>query len=244
MPQEKSAAPIPASEPMSVTERAYRYVRARVEDGTIAPGTQIVTRAIAREIGASLNPVREAIGRLASEGIVDHVPGAGARVRRLTRAELVELYGMREAIETYAAAEAARLITEAELAELDAVLQTYHRLVLLLREHGTLDEVQAGKWIECNVRFHRTLVDAARNRYLCKCIHDFRILTRIFDAHRRVHAVPTLRVAAWTWRTHGKLLRMLRRRDGDAARAIVKEQLRTGLRHTLNVLAEASDDFF
>ena len=103
--------------------RAYAHVRELVLSGNLAPGTRLVTRTLAAKMGTSLNPVREALGRLASEGIVEHVPGAGAFVRQLGRHEIEEIYGMREALEPYAAEQAARLATVEELDELEAILQ-------------------------------------------------------------------------------------------------------------------------
>ena len=86
--------------------------------GDLAPGTRLVNRSLAKELGISFTPLREAINQLASEGLVEYVPGGGAFVRRLDRHQLAQLYDLREALEPFAAAEAAKHITEHELEEL------------------------------------------------------------------------------------------------------------------------------
>ena len=67
---------------MSLAEQAYRHIRSKLSNGTFVPGEQLVNRVLATEIGVSVIPVREAINRLATEGLVEHVPGSGAFVRQ------------------------------------------------------------------------------------------------------------------------------------------------------------------
>ena len=83
----------------TLTEKSYRHIRDLLVDGELQPGDRLVTRVLAEKIGVSLAPVREAIFRLSSEGLVEHVPGAGAFVRTPQAQDLEELYVLREAVE-------------------------------------------------------------------------------------------------------------------------------------------------
>ena len=223
-------------------DRAYAHVRELVFSGKLPPGTRLVTRTLAAETGTSLNPVREALGRLASEGIVDHVPGAGSFVRRLGRREVEEIYEMREALESHAAESAARLITEAELEELAAVCESWHGLVRRLRNGPNEDEVEdfVRAWVDQNQRFHALLVEAARNSLLTRTVKTFRLQEAVF-VHQRRHGPLPLGEAARTWASHTRLLRALRRRDGIAASMIVREQMKTGRRYMLARLREEGE---
>jgi DNA-binding GntR family transcriptional regulator len=69
------------------SERAYRHIRRMLLAGDVVPGARLSYGLIGREIGVSATPVREAVGQLASEGLVELVPQLGAVVRRLTRSE-------------------------------------------------------------------------------------------------------------------------------------------------------------
>ena len=85
----------------TLCEKAYQHVRVLLTRGELPPGQKLVTRNLANDIGVSLAPVREALSRLATEGLVEHVPGAGVFVRKLDRQDLEELYILRDAIESY-----------------------------------------------------------------------------------------------------------------------------------------------
>jgi DNA-binding GntR family transcriptional regulator len=218
---------------VSPAQRAYDYLLGKVTSGELPTGTRLVTRAIAKEVGTSLNPVREALGRLATRGIIEHIPGAGAFVRNPDRQELSELYGMREAIEVYAASEAARLISEPEIDELRRLCDEFHTIARSIRARGHATRDESDQWFDLTVRFHRVLVDAARNRFLSKALTEYRLVSGIFDEHRRRHTIETLSTAAITWRRLATLVRALRRRDSEAASAMVRKLIRVGRNNTL-----------
>ena len=87
--------------PENHSQRAYSHIRSKLLDGSATPGSRLSYGPIGKEIGVSATPVREAVGQLASEGFVELVPQLGAIVRDLTRDEAVELYELREALESY-----------------------------------------------------------------------------------------------------------------------------------------------
>ena len=69
----------------TVADRIAERIREAIHDGSYSPGTRLVERSVARELGVSHIPVREALARLADEGLVDRMPRRGARVAELTR---------------------------------------------------------------------------------------------------------------------------------------------------------------
>lgn len=214
----------------SVAAQAYEHIRSRLFQGEFPAGMQLVTRQIAQELGASLNPVREAIGRLAAEGLVDHVPGAGAFVHSPTPQEIVELYEFREAIEPAAAAKAARTITDLELSVLQSICDDQHAMVRSLREPpGHLESESLQVWLATEERFHETLIRAARNMYFDRTVNNSRFLTRLFHSHLSLRVHVDLQVAARTWLSHVRILRALERGDGDSAATIMRHSLRRGL---------------
>ena len=90
----------------NLKDRAYQYVRAKLAVGDFLPGRGLSDRTLAKEMGVSRTPVREAIRQLETEGFVVQVRGSGTYPRRLTEEEIVELYDLRELLEGYAAARA------------------------------------------------------------------------------------------------------------------------------------------
>ena len=87
---------------ISVADRAYKYLRTKLARGEMPPGTRLVTRQIADAVQGSLSPVREAITRLVSEGLVAHFPGGGAYVKQPSQDEVRELYDVRAQLEAMA----------------------------------------------------------------------------------------------------------------------------------------------
>src|SRR5262249_50265296 len=86
--------------------------------GRYEPDARIVETQVARELGTSQAPVREALIALEAVGIVDISPFRGARVRRPSRREILEAYGVRSALETYAARLAVPRMTDEQVTEL------------------------------------------------------------------------------------------------------------------------------
>src|SRR5690242_601727 len=94
-------------------QRAYDMLRDKIFTGTLRPGARLSEYAEAKALGTSRGPVREAVSRLASEGLVEKIPGVGAFVRAPADAdELREVYQFREALECAAAELAATRLTE------------------------------------------------------------------------------------------------------------------------------------
>jgi DNA-binding GntR family transcriptional regulator len=86
----------------SMREAAYAHIRNKIASRELPAGAPVAELPIARELGISRTPTREALRQLIAEGLLEEVPGRGAMVPRLSREDLIELYDMREALETHA----------------------------------------------------------------------------------------------------------------------------------------------
>jgi DNA-binding GntR family transcriptional regulator len=126
-------------------------------EGDLAPGDRVVETRIARDMGISQGPVREALRDLATLGVIDLRPYRGAVVRQPTTDELLEAIRVRAELERMAAREAAQRMTGDCLAELRRLCDEMYRLALDGDVHG-----EAIK----NTEFHATIVRASGNRTL------------------------------------------------------------------------------
>jgi DNA-binding GntR family transcriptional regulator len=129
----RHASPGKPKDPFSL---ALDTLRARLGDGRLILGEPLTITDLAQELGLSATPVREALSRLAGEGLIEDRRGRGYFAKRLDFADLVELYGLRRLYLVEAAAEASRDDLGAILREIGAgqpalatVLQAYDRLV-------------------------------------------------------------------------------------------------------------------
>jgi DNA-binding GntR family transcriptional regulator len=203
--------------PDLLMEQAYAKLRAKLEKGDLPPGTQLVNRALSKEFGVHTVTVREAIHRLASEGLVEHIPNAGAFVRKLNRREITELYKIRNVLDMFVIDEAFANIDEEQLDRLEDMCHDWHKLARSIRdrEHHVLEGELNQVWIDNDVEFHRILVDSADNSLLKRVIAGFRLMAQIA---RTWPTVTTLSHAAKTYRMHACIVRALRKRDLTQAR--------------------------
>ena len=124
---------------------AYDHIRMNLFNGNLSPGMLLSPVTLAKEIGVSHTPVREAISQLESEGLVEQLPRVGARVKVIDRRELEELFDLREMLEGGAAAKAAERITAGEIAELRDLSERFHGLAGQLQEAGA-DRAERKPW--------------------------------------------------------------------------------------------------
>lgn len=224
----------------TLSEKTYRELRRRVLDGELKPGTQLVNRSLAEAMAVSMAPVREAIHRLATEGLVEYVRGAGAFVRTPNETDLEELYVLREAVESCAAAEAARNITSSQLAALDGVRREFDAMLDSIRQQAgqTANEAMLDRWLDCEEQFHRIIVVAARNRLLAKVIDDYTALGQVFGVQRHRAVILTLAVAEETCRDHAAIAEAIAARDADTAHRLMSRHIRTGRQTVLEHLGK------
>jgi DNA-binding GntR family transcriptional regulator len=151
------SAPAAPLDNRTLREQVVDHLREEILSSRLAPGAELGEVALARSLGISRGPLREAIGQLAAEGLVTIAPRRGAVVTRLTRQEFVDAYQVREALESLAIKLAVPRLSEAEKGELHSMCEAM--------EH----EAEAGnaeRFFEINRDFHRLLVDASGNRKL------------------------------------------------------------------------------
>jgi DNA-binding GntR family transcriptional regulator len=138
----------------TLREQVVEHLREEILSSRLAPGTELGEAALARSLGISRGPLREALGQLAAEGLVTIVPRRGAVVKRLTRQEFIDAYQVREALESLAVRLAVPRLSKAEKQEL-------HRMCAEMETDAALGN--ADHFFEINRRFHALLVHASGN---------------------------------------------------------------------------------
>ena len=224
----------------SAFEKSYWAIRQNLENGELGPGDKLVTRTLAGQLGVSLSPIREAINRLANEGLVEHTPGAGAEVKRLSTEDLNDLYVLRDAIESCAAGLAAELTCADDLEELELIVsgQAILAAELTNSDQASATKSQMSKWLTLEERFHETIMRCARNQLLAKVVRDHRTIGRVFESHLIHESLLNAEVANRTVSGKRELLDAFRKRDPESAKAIMSQQIRNGRRHVIGILRE------
>lgn len=157
----------------SKQELAYRTIRGRILDGARGPGARIVIDEVARELGCSPIPVREAVRRLEAEGLVEYTRHAGARVVRIDARRYVDTLATLAVLEGYATAVAAPALRPADIAEL-------RRLAGEMRGAVETDDLQ--RYGALNRAYHETIYRRCANGYL---IDQIRVAWARLDSMRQ-----------------------------------------------------------
>ncbi len=204
---ETAAAGLPGRR-LSYSDQAYSLLRRKILDNEISAGFQATEQEIAQALGMSRTPVREALVRLANEGLVEVRPRHGMRVLPVSGEDMREIYEILTGLETVAAESVARMgLSDAQAAGLE-------QAVADMDEALAREDLRA--WAEADERFHMLLVDFCGNRRLRSLVGTY------WDQAHRVRMI-TLRLRPKPTKSsqdHADLLDALRRRDGEAARRI------------------------
>ncbi|WP_433296396.1 GntR family transcriptional regulator [Pseudonocardia sp. CA-142604] len=206
----------------SAARRAYVDIVERLATGEFAPGSWLRERSLAMSMGVSRTPVREALNKLSSEGLVRLERNRGAQVVAWSREQIIEIYGLRAITEGYVASLAAQKADDSILAKLESNLSEYERAI-------TEDDSTRQRAAALNNEFHRLILDATRNDSLIYLLNGVFGLPLV----RRTYLRYTERDL---WRSvghHRELIDALRAHDGETAEMIMKVHIRTAQRAVL-----------
>lgn len=145
-------------------EHAAQSLRDDILAGVITAGTRLGEAELAGRLRVSRTPVREALSRLAAEGLVELQPNRGARVASYSPEDLHDIFELRLRLEPYAVRQAVPRFTAARLAELDSLATAMSRA----GRPGRAQDLTA--LVELNRRFHGLFIEAAGNPSLAAAL--------------------------------------------------------------------------
>ncbi|CAN5222753.1 GntR family transcriptional regulator [soil metagenome] len=204
------------------SEDAYSFLYDGIRSRRFASGVRLVEEEIAQLLKVSRTPVREALHRLASRGLVEARQGRGFFVATLDRRQIFELYAFREVIEGAAARFAAQYATPPEIESLYRINEQ------LLLSSDDVDALHA-----INRRFHQAVNDASHNQYLIYALNE---LHDAFALMRETTLSVPGRAAA-AFEEHLALIKALERRQGDVAEGLLKDHVRKAQQIRLTMVA-------
>lgn len=216
----------------TLKRKAYSIIQNKLLEGELRAGDVVSEQALADEIGISRTPVREAIGQLQSEGLFDKKPRIGTVVRLPDQRELGELYDVREALESHAAAAAAALLGGDDLADLTRLYNELKEVAGELKSQHLeyLDEALLHRFFNADVTFHLIIVRATHNRRALQIVGEFRVIQRVFEYERVAHGV---RLVESAMEQHGEILAALKSGDGEAARTAMAHHIRSSKEYAM-----------
>ena len=200
----------------NAAETAYAVLREAIVTNALAPGTRLRADDLAKRLGVSKTPVREALRKLQAEELIAVQPGSGLSVKVLSEKELFEIYYIREALEGMAARLAAENASQIELADLRYILNEVEKA----HAGGDIDKLRA-----LTGEFHLAIFRAARNERL------YRLLKHLQE-HMRQTSISTLAVAGRADEIPvycRELVAAITTRESDRAERLARENRRRTL---------------
>jgi DNA-binding GntR family transcriptional regulator len=220
-----------------LSNRTYETLRDRILQGDLSSGQRLAVRELAESLGVSVTPVRDAVNRLAADGLVEVSPRRGTVVASFTPRDVRELYDLRVMLEPAAAEVAALRLSEEELGDL-------RQLATRLHPFDDIASPDAASFLRegrIHHEFHRAIVRGARNRRLDALFEEIQanlgvmramVYPRLFlrrEQQRRVHieivealegrdpALARARLAAHLEKSRDDLLAHMLEGDGAAS---------------------------
>lgn len=197
----------------SLANQIAHRLRTEIIHGKLAPGERLVELDIARRMGTSQGPVREALQMLERDGLVERHAHTASFVAPLSFNDMYELFKIRSLVESYAIRRAAQRISDADCDELDA-------LVSQMREAGQRGDIVT--LVECDMAFHRRLCERSGSTTLVQMWMPLYSQIQRFIAQNHPQQFRNLADIA---DTHDPIVAALRKRKPAAAARAVREHI-------------------
>ena len=219
----------PLGQVVQLGSRVYDSLLSTIVGGHLDFGAPLRPNEISRQLSVSTTPVREALGRLESSGLVVKLPNCGWFVREFTDQEILDLYEFRATMESFAVRLACERATKEEIDWLQ-------------QHQGKGEAALASRDMDAyrlyNREFHRAILQSARNSYLSAVIGQIAPQAEMLTAR-------TIRIGGRPLRAfeeHTQILEALAAHDPDAAAEIMHTHILGQFEQLLHMRKEAAPD--
>ncbi len=208
----------------NAAETAYAVLREAIVTNTLKPGTRLRADDLAKKLGVSKTPVREALRKLQAEDLITVQPGNALTVKSISEEQLFEIYYTREALEGMAARLAAENSGQIELAKLRAILAE------LPGAAGNLKQFR-----QLSAELQLAVFRSARNDTIYRLLRHLQEQIGQFGGTTLTQPGRAKEVVAYA----KALVAAIEKRDGDAAERIARENRRRTLELRIKMLRGA-----
>ncbi len=196
---------------------AYQELRRRIITKQLKPGQRLPEVNLAVQMGVSRTPVREALRRLASEGLVVIIPNSGARLAAPTIREVEDTFLVREELECLSVRLAAQRIGDRHIRRLEEAM---------VEEVQAIEDRDLERYLEANEIFHKTVAEASGNKVLVEYVENAIGRTHayvvFYDPFQRDSSTPSAEL-------HKEVLAALRSKDEERCIKVMKHHLKDAI---------------
>jgi DNA-binding GntR family transcriptional regulator len=200
----------------SKKELVTATLRNAILNGEFTPGMRLVIDDLAKQLGVSAIPVREALQQLSADGYAIIEPYLGARVAPIEAESVVEVFSLLETMEVVSSRAACQHMSDSDLSALEQILVKMDSLV-----------GEPELWSQENRRFHRFICDKSGTRLVAS------LMSKVFDHWDRLHRFFLKDVFArrlpQAQREHWEILRALKTRNAERTEAVIRKHAQASL---------------
>jgi DNA-binding GntR family transcriptional regulator len=199
--------------PPSLKEMAFQAIKNAILSKKLVPGKVYNERGLAKELGISKTPVREALLDLASKGFITFLPRRGVQINALTEKDIKDLYEVRIALETAILRHITPKLSKAELRKIETIHQ---------KGKGAIKADDRLGYMRIDREFHLYLARLTGNRYMITSLENIRDLIdwMVFKALTRSQRMEEVK------REHERVIERLKERDTPRAIRMMEEHIR------------------
>ncbi|MFN9741997.1 MAG: GntR family transcriptional regulator [Acidobacteriota bacterium] len=212
---------------LRISDQVYEYLRGEITTGRLVPGERLDLDQLVERLKVSKMPIKEALGRLATEGLVDIQSRRGTYVGRVDARDLEETFEVRRVLEMLAGELAVKRVRESDLARLRE---------LIVRMEGS-SEVAAH--VELNFQFHGLIVELSDNRKLIEMYERLSVPIQVAGIHYRSEG--WLERLAQEQQEHRAIVAALASRDDEAVTRAISAHIKRGRRSLLEDVEKSKE---
>jgi len=199
----------------SLREMVYQSLKRSILQGKLKGGQRLKEESLAHEIGISRTPIREALHKLEQDELLYRLPKGGFAVKEFTKEDVEEIFGIRSALESYAAYLATLHITSQELSALEEKIEESEQAL----KNGDHDRL-----VKLNTEFHDLLYRSCKSKKLIDMINNF----RDYFYRYRSTLLRTEEGFRYSVDSHKKMLEAMKEKKPRRVERLVRKHLEIG----------------
>jgi GntR family transcriptional regulator, rspAB operon transcriptional repressor len=213
----------------AIWTKVYEYVREKIFSGEISPGQRLVEAKVAKEIGTSRTPVREAFHNLQKDGLIESIPRVGYRVKPISKEEVIQICKIREALEIIAAHWAMERSHSVLVGELSKNIA------------DSEEKIRAGdihSFADLDAQFHETIARLSGSNHIME-------ITQLMRRHMLRHRITSFYHTDIFLRAldgHKLIYKAMERLDSDEVERAIRYHLELSLRDILSVAPKETQE--
>lgn len=204
----------------SIEEIIYNKLKSAILDRVLAPGTQLVENTISKKLNTSRTPIRNAIRKLSSEGLINTIPNKGAFVISPSLEDIVEAYQLRSELECIAIRFCVDKITDKDIEELKKIVK---------EEYSSIIKGNVEIYLSKNKDFHAYLSRKSNNKFLIKYINE--IIDKIdiyLKLQDKIFNVDLNQVSGN--KDHSEIIKLLQNKDITSLELVLRNHITSSLK--------------